>query len=932
MPGLPSWIEIAPPHRDIVDGTFDDALFAADLGRVSKGEGPQDYLDAKLFAQKTYLTENLRAALVEIGNRLGGDPTARAVHRMQTEFGGGKTHTLLSAYHLFGNARSLSRTQLARQLASSLTGGRLPEATVVVLDGSDLTPDRDEESNRSPGRTLLGHLAYQLGGSEAYGRVREQDEALQGTSVTHLVGLLKRYSPCLILMDETLEYLAKTITADGDRGVRTTNALVFIKELATAVTSVPGACLVATLTASHLEDFAGVNHEDLLERLVKIFGRTESVVTPVEGDDIFPVLHTRLFQSTGTVSQRRAVADAYGDYYTEQFGDALPSVYRDPAYRDRIEAAYPFHPELIDLLTNRWGSLSGFQRTRGALRTLAHTIKTLYASGHAFPLIHPGDIPLHDPGVRAEVLKIAGDSYKSALNADIIRDDSRARLEDQRRGGEVEKLRLATGLATTAFIHSFSADKVLGASDAQMTLGVGQPGLSRGTLEDVRDTVKNAAWYMRYEGGRYRFTTEPNLNKVIVERESAVPEEAIVQLLEVATAKVAPAQSPWRTQIDVLSSVDVRDEPRLTLALLHPDHRVEPSDPKAVLQVAGRILNEYDQSGRTNKNSLVLVAPDAGAFGRARSLARTLAAMRDLRDDSHRLKKFNREQQDDLRDRITRAEERLPVLLAMAYRHVYLLANGVGGASPTVLHLDLGAARASETVTSRVTERMRSSDGLLDRLAPAALLSERFGLIPEDAEAIEIEGLLKAFQRFPRLPKLASVEVLRDCLVEGARREVFGLVSGSNWQAVDAVVRIGEDVLPGEIDFQPGTWLVRASRAQALRATRTPDSPPPPSEGQRTASPTVPQPRTPGTPDRPSPTPSAAGPTELRLHIADVPADKLRDVVKVTVLQFAAQGADVRVDMDVSVQSGQPIPPHIIDLVVEEGLGQLGLRAEMTVE
>ncbi|MGW5374793.1 ATP-binding protein [Nocardia sp. NPDC003999] len=923
---LPNWTETAPPHDDIIAGTFDDALFAADLGRVSKGEGPRDYLDAELFARKTYLTENLRAALTEIGNRLAGEPDAKAVHRMQTEFGGGKTHTLLAAYHLFGNARAVRRTPLAKQLAGLLKGGALPHATVVVLDGSDLTPDRNEKANRSPGRTLLGHLAYQLGGDTAYESVRESDEAYAATSVSQLVGLLQPHTPCLILMDETLEYLAKTFDADSKNGMRTTTSLVLIKELTSAITQVPGACLVATLTASHLEDFAEVNHEDLLERLMKIFGRTENVVTPVEGDDIFPVLHTRLFRNNGTPSQRRAVADAYGAYYVDQFGDALPAEFRDPTYRDRIEAAYPFHPELIDVLTNRWGSLSGFQRTRGALRTLAHTVKALHRASPQSALIHPGDLPLHDAGVRAEVLKIAGESYKSALNADIIRDDSRSRLEDKRRGGEVERASLATGLASTAFIHSFSSDKVLGASDAQMILGVGRPGISRGTLEDVRDTIKNAAWYMRYEGGRYRFTTEPNLNKVIVERESAVAEPVISQLLEDATATVAPTAPPWRTQPGVLTSADVRDEPRLCLALLHPDHRVEASDPVSLAPVAAKILNEFDQSGRTNKNSVVVVAPDAGAFGRARTLARTLAAMRDLQSDGPRIRKFNKEQQNDLRQRIALAEQRVPALLVMAYRYVYLLANGIDGGAPTVAHLDLGAARASETITSRVTERLRSTDGLLDKLAPAALLSHRFGLMLDDVDAVEIEGVLKAFQRFPRLPKLASNDVLRDCLVEGVRREVFGLISGSHWNDPDAVVRIGDDIQPDEIDFQPGTWLTRATMARDRRSSRGPAEP------ATVAPPSL-------VPDRPQPHTNAPGPprsvkatgrTQLRLRIADIPADKLREAVKVAALQFAAQGAEVLVSMEVSVSSSKPIPAHIVDLVVEEGLGQLGLQADIT--
>ncbi len=101
-------------------------------------------------------------------------------------------------------------------------------------------------------------------------------------------------------------------------------------------------------------------------------------MTPVEGDDIFPILAGRLFATQGEEPIRRQVADAYASYYVADLADAIPSAYRESAFRERIVAAYPFHPDLVDLLQNRWGSLSGFQRTRGALRLLGHTVKALW--------------------------------------------------------------------------------------------------------------------------------------------------------------------------------------------------------------------------------------------------------------------------------------------------------------------------------------------------------------------------------------------------------------------------------------------------------------------------------------------------------------------------------------------------------------------------
>ena len=112
MSTLRPWLEVAKPRADIADGSFDESLFAADLGMVDRGRGPADYLDPVAFCEKTYLTENLEAFLGELAARLSGDMSAPGVFRLQTEFGGGKTHTLLAAYHLFGSPELVAGTTI----------------------------------------------------------------------------------------------------------------------------------------------------------------------------------------------------------------------------------------------------------------------------------------------------------------------------------------------------------------------------------------------------------------------------------------------------------------------------------------------------------------------------------------------------------------------------------------------------------------------------------------------------------------------------------------------------------------------------------------------------------------------------------------------------------------------------------------------------
>ena len=361
-------------------------------------------------------------------------------------------------------------------------------------------------------------------------------------------------------------------------------------------------------------------------------------------------------------------------------------------------------------------------------------------------------------------------------------------------------------------LHSFGSDRVPGASSAQMLIGVGRPGVSRGVLDDVRDALAGSLWYMRHEGGRYRFTTEPNLNKIIVEQEGAVSDGRILQLLCEATTAAAPTLAPFRVETNIAESMDIADEPRLTLGVLNTELTADGDGPGA----AEAILNYRGSSARANKNAVVVVAAGSPSISRARQTARTVAAMQDITGNQPQLKRFNQEQKRQLADRLAEAESRLPQQVVMAYRHLISLGpNGNNGTRPSLV--DLGPARGTDTITLRVIEHLAATDRLLRRtLAPAALLSTRFGVVGPDNEAVELDHLLGYFYRLPRLPKLANADVLRNCLARGVADGIFGLASGAAWYAPDAVRRFATTVDPSEIQFQPGTWLVRAAAIKQL--------------------------------------------------------------------------------------------------------------------
>ena len=439
---------------------------------------------------------------------------------------------------------------------------------------------------------------------------------------------------------------------------------------------------------------------------------------------------------------------------------------------------------------------------------------------------------------------------------------------------------------------------------------------------------------MRLEGGRYRFTTEPNLNKVVLEREGAISDDRIETLLREAIGAVAPSTPELRVEPRVEASADLPDNQQLVLGILDFSLRIGSDASEAAMRAAREILEHRGGSWRANKNAAMLIAADASAIAKARGTARTLAALRDLNNDRHRLNRFNAEQREQLGKRLTGAEERLPQQVTMAYRHLLLLGEGNGG-GPKLDHLDLGPARVDATIGGRVVDYLRSADRLVEvTLAPAALLAARFGLLPEGSDAVELDTLLGYFYRLPRLPKLASPQVLRQALADGVHQGLFGLASGSTWDSEDSVLRFGVFVDPSEIQFQPGTWLVRAAVIKELLVTRK--APEPPSNGEGGGSGPGPAPE-PGS-KKPSPrggtggvdrtpvSPAAALPG-VTLHVRGVPGSQVREVIKVAVLPLSAASPEVTVELIIRAEGGMSgIPRETLDLVVLEGLRQLGLH------
>jgi predicted AAA+ superfamily ATPase len=252
---------VVTPHADVASGRYQQAEFAADLWQVYLGEGSDEYKKPAEFFRRTFLTESLKRLLVGGVQRIagkGGDP----VVQLQTNFGGGKTHSMLALYHLFSGVKPSELAGVDAVLAEAGVKS-LPVAKRVVLVGNRISPGNPvTKPDGTVVSTLWGELAYQLGGKKAFARVAKDDE--KATSPGDVLReLFVEYGPCLVLIDEWVAY-ARQLHDQSDLPAGSFDTMfTFAQALTESAKLAKNCLLVVSLPAS---DTQGSPHTPAAQR------------------------------------------------------------------------------------------------------------------------------------------------------------------------------------------------------------------------------------------------------------------------------------------------------------------------------------------------------------------------------------------------------------------------------------------------------------------------------------------------------------------------------------------------------------------------------------------------------------------------------------------------------------------------------------------
>lgn len=790
MMTLKPWREIAIPHPDVLEGTFQQSEFAADMTAVHRGKATPEYQDAAAFFQRTFITEGMRLLLIQVAQRLngvGGEP----VIQLQTAFGGGKTHTMLAVYHLASRKGALDDLVGIPSVLDQAGLMDVSQARVAVIDGNAHAPGQPWQHGTQRVQTLWGELAWQLGGEEAFTLVRDADATGTSPGKDVLTTLLATYAPCVVLIDELVAYIRQFPEGQVLSGGSFDSNLSFVQALTEACKLVPNAILLASLPESEVE--AGSQRGvAALRALEKAFGRVQALWKPVATEEAFEIVRRRLFEPVHDEQARAAVCRAFATTYIAE-GAKLPSETQEARYADRLLHAYPIHPEVFDRLYEDWTTIDGFQRTRGVLKLMAKVIYRLWKDDNKDLLILPGSLPLYDGSARNELTYYLSAGWDAVMDKDI--DGDRAETTElETREPRFGTVNAARRVARTIFLGSAPASVatkpgIRGLDRARVLLGCLQPGQAASTYTDALNRLADRLHYLNSSGDKaqestlFWFDTRANLRREMEERKKRFDDATdIRKKLDKVLKKVTSSITFFDGLHIFTSHGDVSDDSALRLVVLAPEHFYSREEPRPAVEAVLEYVRTNGFKPRYRGNRLIFLAPDHGVLARVRDSIRTALAwdsiVEDVRDGRLNIDQLQKRQAEK---ELQIAEDVLPRAVRECYKWLLCPVQHVPTDPKPVVEA-FGLNTSGGSLGNEIERVCVENELVITTWSPIHLRSKLQELYWKvDKPAIGALVFWEDSLRYLYLPRLKTRSVLEQAIISGARsRDFFGTAYGQH--------------------------------------------------------------------------------------------------------------------------------------------------------
>lgn len=820
---MKAWREISVPHPDVLEGTFQQSEFAADITAVRDGKATVEYQDAAAFYQRTFITEGMRLLLTQVAQRLngkGGEP----VIQLQTAFGGGKTHTMLAVFHLASRSCPLKDLAGVPGLLDQAGLMDVPKARVAVLDGTAHAPGQPWAHGDARIRTLWGELGWQLGREEGLAFVREADATGTSPGKEVLRSLLERFAPCVVLVDELVAYVRQFADGQVLSGGTYDSNLSFIQALTEAAKLVPTAIVLASLPESEVE--AGSSRGvGTLKALEKTFGRVHALWKPVATEEAFEIVRRRLFEPIRDIDDRDAVCREFARAYAAE-GTKLPSETHEARYFERLVQAYPIHPEIFDRLYEDWTTLESFQRTRGVLKLMARVIYRLWKDQNQDLMILPGSLPLYDSGSRNELLYYLPPGWDAVLEGDI--DGDRAETteidtKEPRFGAVHAARRVARSLFLGSAPTSSGAQKgARGVDRARILLGCVQPGQPSAAFSDALNRLCDRLHYLNSSGDkaqgstRFWFDTRANLRREMEDRKGRFDERGEVR------GKIAEVLKDLASGSGLFDGVhpftpnaDVPDDGALRLVFLPPEKAYSKQEPKSAFDEVLEVVRSNGSKPRYRGNRLVFVAADQGSLIRLRECVRTALAWASIVDDikTGRLN-IDRLQEEQAKKELETARGVVPRAARECFK--WLLCPMMTSATDREAKVEAFPLNSSNgTYAAELARVCEENELVILTWSPIHLRNKLRELYwKETVVAVRAAAVWDDMQKYLYLPRLRQRGVMEQAIQTGAAtRDFFGTAYGQNGDVFE-----GFKLADPNLQFDDTLLLVDPTAAAAYAA------------------------------------------------------------------------------------------------------------------
>jgi predicted AAA+ superfamily ATPase len=765
--GIHPWFKNVTPHLDIRQGNLDESVFAANLAEVSLGHGREVYQNPSVFFSKTYFTAGLKNVSKRVIKGLNGDEDSEnRVISLQTGFGGGKTHTLITLYHIAKTGMRIGNLVNTQGLFDYIGIPDFESASIAIFTNSTNDPTQGRKvSEGFTIRTIWGEIAYQLAGKEGYEVIRPNDE--NRTAPKGLFKeVIKKTKHALILIDELADYCVAASGVQVGASTLSDQTISFIQELSETVASMNKCVVVATLPASVEEVANSAQASQILNSLSNRLGRVGADTKPVADEEIFEVIRYRLFEDLGSDSVISSVISKYSELYSELKSE-IPDYACRSEYKERIRKSYPFHPELIDVFRIKWASNHNFQRTRGVLRLLASIVTDLWRRQDSLTgtnaLIHTSDVNFANlDALSGQLKKLYGNGYDAVLTADVSGKSSNAfRIDKSKK--ELGDYNLAEGLASTILLGSFgSSGSNKGTSVQELKLASLKPSsFNHNNIHTALDLLEENAHYLYYSTTgqkRYWFHTKPNINILINQAKGDIKEPDIES--EVVKRLHEKSRNINLFNLIVNPSEDIPEQQKPTLVILSPKYLANPErlngNTKPIIE---KIATKKGNSERIYRNTMLFLVCSEVTYGQLQSNVRDYLACSKINIEY--TNQLERDQKDEVKRKIEESSKQIESSLVAAYSIIikYSVKNGF----EKLLIKQQFKDTLDNQINNIIISTLKEEEWLLDSVGAGILRSNN--LFPAIDAPIRTKDVYEAFIRFDDKPMITGLSAIQTSLL-----------------------------------------------------------------------------------------------------------------------------------------------------------------------